>query len=153
MDRWRKKQSVLREQFGRWLGLMMLLSLVGCAAAEQPVYDDYTLAGDREAGRVALAAYGCHSCHTIPGVIGANSLVGPPLNGWAERAYIAGSLPNEPTHLIAWIQYPQAIEPGTAMPNLGVTEEDAANMSAYLYTLRRDETWYVGAVRFLGLAE
>lgn len=151
MERQQKKQQKILAQIGRWLALVILVCLTGCTAVEQPVYRDYELAGDIDAGRVALEVYGCHSCHTIPGVIGANSLVGPPLNGWAERAYIAGSLPNEPAHLIAWIRYPQAIEPGTAMPNLGVTEEDAVNMSAYLYTLRRDETWYVSAVQFLGL--
>jgi cytochrome c1 len=38
--------------------------------------------------------------------------------------------------LIRWIETPQAIEPGTAMPNLGVTEQRARDMAAYLYTLR-----------------
>ncbi len=152
MARWHKKQQLIRQQFGRWLGLLALFSLTGCAAIAE-TNETPVLNGDIEAGRVALVAYGCHSCHTIPGVVGANSLAGPPLTGWAERAYIAGALPNEPDHLVAWIRYPQAIEPGTAMPNLDVTEEDAVNMSAYLYTLRRDETWYVGAVRFLGLTD
>jgi cytochrome c2 len=68
--------------------------------------------------------------------VGAHSAVGPPLDRWAERHYIAGSLLNTPDNLIYWIRYPQAVEPGTAMPDLGVTEEDAAHMSAYLYTLR-----------------
>lgn len=80
--------------------------------------------------------YGCHTCHLIPGVPGANSLVGPPLTAWAERQFIAGALPNRPNELIAWLQDPQAIEPQTAMPNLGATEQAARDMSAYLYTLR-----------------
>lgn len=134
-----------------WLCLLLLLVLTGCTAIAEAVEQETIMTGDVEAGRVALATYGCHSCHTIPGVVGANSLVGPPLNGWAQRAYIAGSLPNEPEHLVSWIRYPQAIEPGTAMPNLGVTEEDAVNMSAYLYTLERDETWYDRVVGALGL--
>ncbi|MCE7990291.1 MAG: cytochrome C [Caldilinea sp. CFX5] len=106
-------------------------------------------AGNPAAGQVALQTYGCHSCHLIPGVTGANSLVGPPLIGWAERSYIAGSLPNEPAHLIAWIRFPQAIEPGNAMPNLGVTEEDARNMAAYLYTLHRNQRWYTAMTNLL----
>jgi cytochrome c1 len=61
--------------------------------------------------------------------------VGPPLDAWAEREFIAGSLPNEPDALIDWIVNPQAIEPGTAMPTLGVTPEEARDMAAYLYTL------------------
>jgi cytochrome c1 len=94
--------------------------------------------GDSVRGAIALRAYGCDACHTIPGIITANALVGPPLDAWAERQYIAGKLPNEPEYLIEWIRFPQAIEPGTVMPNLGVTEQDARDMGAYLYTLRRD---------------
>jgi cytochrome c2 len=44
-------------------------------------------------------------------------------------------LPNEPDNLIAWIVNPQRFEPGTAMPTLGITEEDATHIAAYLYTL------------------
>lgn len=144
-------RSALLQRLSQWVGLLLLLGLSGCTALAQGAAPEQPLAGDVEAGRVALVTYGCHACHTIPGVPGANSLVGPPLIGWAERAYIAGALPNQPNHLVAWIQYPQAIEPGTAMPNLGVTEEDAVNMSAYLYTLRRDASWYARTVRFFGL--
>jgi cytochrome c len=91
--------------------------------------------GDIEEGRQALINYGCVACHTIPGVRGADNHVGPPLTAWSRRVYIAGLMPNEPDALIAWIRDPQSIEPGTAMPNLGVTEVDARHMATYLYTL------------------
>ncbi|MEQ8673822.1 MAG: c-type cytochrome [Aggregatilineales bacterium] len=91
--------------------------------------------GDSERGQQLLYDYGCGSCHTIPGVPGANTYVGPPLNEWSQRHYIAGSLPNTPENLITWIQNPQQIEPGTAMPILGVNEQEARHMSAYLYSL------------------
>lgn len=48
---------------------------------------------------------------------------------------LAGRVPNTPQDMIAWIQDPQAIEPGTAMPNLRVDERSARDMAAYLYTL------------------
>jgi cytochrome c len=63
-------------------------------------------------------------------------MVGPPLTMFAQRAYIAGQLPNEPDNLIRWIQDPQTVEPGTAMPDLGVDTSTARDMAAYLYTLR-----------------
>lgn len=88
-----------------------------------------------ERGAAAMRRYGCGSCHVVPGVAGATGLVGPPLTGFAGRTYIAGLLPNEPEHLVRWIRAPQAIAPGTAMPNLGVTENEARDMAAYLYTL------------------
>jgi cytochrome c2 len=42
---------------------------------------------------------------------------------------------NTPAALAAWIVNPRAVEPGTAMPVLGVTFEQAGDMAAYLYTL------------------
>jgi len=90
---------------------------------------------DPARGKVALQQHACTGCHLIPGVVGANSLVGPPLKGMARRVYIAGSLPNTPENLIRWIHNPQQISPGSAMPDLGVTEQDARDIAAYLYTL------------------
>jgi len=134
-----------------WLALAALVALAGCKAlAQAPASEQPILTGDPAIGRVAFRTYGCHDCHVIPGVTGANSFVGPPLTAWAERGYIAGKLPNEPTYLVQWIRFPQAIEPGTAMPNLGVTEEDAIHMAAYLYTLHRQQTWYAGVMRVFG---
>lgn len=116
------------------LSLALLLTLGACLG--QPEASSIVPGGDVERGRLLMREYGCHTCHLIPGVPGADSLVGPPLTAWAERQYIAGALPNRPNELIAWLENPQAIEPGTAMPNLGATEQAARDMSAYLYTLR-----------------
>jgi cytochrome c2 len=91
--------------------------------------------GDAERGRQTLGDYGCHACHTIPGVPEADAMVGPPLTDWAQRRYIAGLLPNTPENLVKWLRYPQDVEPGTVMPNMDVTEQDARDMAAYLYTL------------------
>lgn len=93
--------------------------------------------GDPLVGQSLAGYWGCGSCHRIPGVSGANSLTGPPLDGFERRQYIAGSLINNAENLIAWIVNPQAIEPGTAMPNLGMSEEEARHIAAYLYTLTR----------------
>lgn len=51
--------------------------------------------------------------------------------------HIAGVLTNTPQHMIRWIQDPPAIDSATAMPNVGVTEEDARDIVASLciYTL------------------
>lgn len=83
-----------------------------------------------------MGAYGCGACHTIPGVPGARGLVGPSLSGFARRQSIAGQVANTGEFLVRWISVPQAIKPGTAMPNLGVSEARARDIAAYLYTLR-----------------
>jgi putative membrane protein len=87
-------------------------------------------------GRAAIAKYGCGSCHTIPGITGAEGLVGPPLGQIASRVYIAGVLPNDPDNMIRWIENPPGVDEKTAMPYMGVTPRDARDIAAYLYTLR-----------------
>ena len=114
----------------------MVCLLAGCQSNKTDNAPEYVVGGDPDKGQQVIAAYGCGSCHTIPGVPGADSTVGPPLTGWAGRLYIAGALPNRPDNLVRWLIDPQAIEPGTVMPNLLVTEQDARDMSAYLYSLR-----------------
>jgi cytochrome c2 len=92
--------------------------------------------GDPERGRGKILYYGCPSCHTIPGVMGANGLVGPSLKGLANRVYIAGVLPNNPDNLVRWIQHPKQVDEKTAMPDLNVTASDARDIAGYLYTLQ-----------------
>ena len=93
--------------------------------------------GDPARGPDLMRKYGCQTCHTIPGVAGADGLVGPPLAGIASRSYIGGVLPNAPDNMLRWIRDPKAIDPLTAMPNTGVTASDARHITAYLYTLRQ----------------
>ncbi len=92
--------------------------------------------GDPSRGKTELRDKGCGTCHTIPGVMGAHALVGPPLEHMASRSYVAGTLPNTPANLQRWIQHPQQVKPNNAMPEVGVSDEEARDISAYLYTLR-----------------
>lgn len=109
----------------------------GAAIARRTAVEAEALTGgDVEAGRAAVKTYGCDACHTIPGVVDARGLVGPPLTQIANRIYIGGVLTNTPDNLIKWIQNPPGVDPRTAMPNLGVHETEARNIAAYLYTLR-----------------
>lgn len=91
---------------------------------------------DADRGRVAIEQHACVTCHRIPGIVGPDSPVGPPLEGMAERAAIAGLLPNTPENLVRWLREPQQVHPASAMPDLGVDERDARDMAAYLATLR-----------------
>ena len=79
--------------------------------------------------------YGCASCHEIPGAA-VTGHVGPPLRGVQRRAYLAGGLPNTPAQMAELIRFPNRARPGTLMPNLRVSEPDARELTAFLYTLR-----------------
>lgn len=87
-------------------------------------------------GREALQRYGCVTCHTIPGVRGADALVGPSLARMGARVYVAGELPNTSANIIRWIQDPRGVSPTTAMPDTGVTAADARDIAAYLFSLQ-----------------
>ena len=116
--------------------------LVACGRAEVaqpfPVSGQYTrhISGDWHRGQADIEKYGCGSCHVIPGAVGARGLVGPPLTDWSQRTVIAGKLPNTEDNLVAWIKDPQSVWPGNDMPNLGVTDAEAHDIAAYLYTIR-----------------
>lgn len=88
--------------------------------------------GDAENGREAFVAYGCGACHRHSGVAVASGRVGPGLDDIADQRVIAGVLPNTPEMLADWIQSPQEHDPATGMPDLDVTDEDAADISAFL---------------------
>lgn len=96
---------------------------------------DLEVPGNAREGARLIELYGCGSCHRVPGVRGADGRVGPPLGGIAGRGYIAGSLVTTPANLARWIADPQGIEPGTAMPDLDLTQTEAQNVAAYLYSL------------------
>jgi cytochrome c1 len=92
--------------------------------------------GDPKRGPALIGYYGCASCHEIPGVRGADGLVGPSLRRIAVRSYIAGMLPNTSDNMMRWIRHPQEVDERTMMPEMNVTEEDARDIAAFLYTLR-----------------
>lgn len=91
--------------------------------------------GNPRLGREKISRYGCPACHEIPGIRTATGRVGPPLDHVAGRTFLAGEVPNTPENMIRWIQQPRAIEPNTAMPDMGVTDQDARDITAYLYSL------------------
>lgn len=88
--------------------------------------------GEQRSAPELMAQYGCPACHTIPHVPGAVGKVGPSLASLSTRSYLAGSLPNSPDHLEEWIMHPQHFQPGTAMPEMGVTQQDARRIADFL---------------------
>lgn len=83
-------------------------------------------------GKHALPQYACQSCHRIPGIAGGDVSVGPALDHYVTRQYIAGYLPNTPDNLALWLRATHRVKPLSAMPELGVSQQDAIDMAAYL---------------------
>jgi len=115
----------------------MLLALAGCSMPGASTGDAIRLSGgDPVRGAEAITHYGCGSCHTISPIQSARGLVGPPLDGIRNRVYVAGMLHNDAGNLTEWVHDPKAVNPKTAMPNLGVTMQEARDITAYLYSIR-----------------
>jgi putative membrane protein len=127
---------------GRGVALLLLVVWAGafttaCDSGAAAVSEAETLTGGNVArGKSAIGKYGCAACHTIPGIEGSQATVGPPLTSVANRGYLAGHISNSPDNMMKWIQHPQQIDPKNVMPEMGVTDQDARDITAYLYTLR-----------------
>ena len=111
----------------RWLSpLLCLWLLTGCSpSAEQ----------HRRHQAQALMASHCAACHRIPGIAVATGRVGPSLAHIGSQQIIAGYFANTPSLLARWIEHPQRLLPGNAMPEMGLSADDAALIVEYLYTL------------------
>lgn len=105
----------------------------GCAK-EEPV--SRVAGGDPERGRLLVQQYQCAACHFIPEVQGPNGDAGPSLESMGRLSYIAGSIPNQPENMIRFLQNPPAVKPGTLMPALGITDDEARHMAAFMYSLK-----------------
>ena len=115
---------------------MIGLASAGLAACVEKGPDGPEIIGaDPKHGLALIESHGCGACHVIPGVDWPRGQVGGPLKGFANRALIAGKLPNRPDVLVRWLRDPPALSPDTAMPATGLTEAQARDIAAYLYTL------------------
>lgn len=112
----------------------LLVAAAGACGDDTPRISDVP-GGDPRRGNELVSTYACGSCHRVPGVDGADGHSAPPLDHYARRAYVAGIMVNTPENLVRWIRAPQEVQPGNGMPNLGVSEQDARDIAAYLRTL------------------
>jgi cytochrome c oxidase assembly factor CtaG len=134
---WLRPSSRRVSQLARTAAIVAIVAaLASCVNDRDGKWAAEMTGGSPVRGKEAIRSYGCMSCHSIPGVKGATTMVGPPLAGIADRGYIAGVLSNTPQHMIEWLMNPPRIDSKTAMPNMNVTERDARDIAAYLYTLR-----------------
>jgi len=117
----------------RGLRLFPLTALALAACKPPPDQRHFLPLASAERGQAAMERVGCGSCHIIPGLGWPRGKVGPPLDGLAEQALIAGKLPNEPDVLAAYIRNAPALVPGSAMPAMPVSEGEARDIAAYLY--------------------
>jgi cytochrome c len=127
----------------RWALAGAAALLIGAAAVAGAVWQQQDRATSTAVamtgGNIARAPelirrYGCAGCHTIPGIPGGDGKVGGPLQDIRQRVYVGGVVTNSPDNLVRWIVSPQSFSPRTAMPATGITEAEARDVAAYLYS-------------------
>lgn len=112
------------------MAALVLIGLTACSSSGEHAVPG----GNADRGRANIASAGCGACHQIGGIRDAHGSVGPSLFNVANRSVIGGMLPNTPDNLTRWIEDAPSISPQTAMPNLGLSREQARDIAAYLYT-------------------
>lgn len=115
----------------------LVLACVSLTACDGPPDRTPTL-GDANAakGRQLVADKGCVACHTFPDVKWPRGGLGPSLWDFGRQGLIAGRLPNQPGVLMQFVRNAPALVPGTAMPAISMTDEEARDVTAYLFTLK-----------------
>jgi cytochrome c len=115
---------------------LFVICLCGCSAGGVDFARGQKMTGgDPEAGKQAIILHDCHSCHAIPGIEGDEHTQGPSLSGWATRKSILKQWPNTPENLENWIRHSEQLRPGTTMKLMSISEKDARDIAAYLYSL------------------
>ena len=116
--------------------LVGAIFLTGCLGGKTLPFYPAATGGDVQSGKALIVEYRCGACHEIPGIRNAHGQFGPPLDYFGSTTYIAGVIPNNPENLVHWIQSPTSIKPKTTMPVLGLSEQQARDVAAYLETLQ-----------------
>jgi L-cysteine S-thiosulfotransferase len=112
--------------------VLMALALAACSGAGE-TRTRAVPSGDPERGLRIMNEVGCGSCHDVPGLDWPQGQVGPPLSGLGGRALIGSGLPNRPETLIPYLMNAPVADPGSAMPPMPISEEEARDIAAYLY--------------------
>jgi L-cysteine S-thiosulfotransferase len=119
----------------RWRAIVATSLVCACACADKTETPRHIAGADPARGYAVVERVGCAACHALPDVAWPKGSVGGPLAGFATRPLIAGRLPNQPDVLVTWLRDAPSLSPQTGMPPMPITDAEARDVAAYLYTL------------------
>jgi cytochrome c1 len=130
-------RSGARERRAGPAGQWLVLACAGLVACDGPPDRTPTLGdADTARGRQLVVEKGCTACHTFPDIEWPRGGLGPSLENFGHQGLIAGRLPNQPGVLMSFVRNAPAWVPGTAMPTVPMTDQEARDVTAYLLELR-----------------
>ena len=108
------------------------------------------VAGDAARGLERFQERGCLGCHTTEREV--DRVVGYDADGYEIREKVTERLGDgfaadlsrigekaDATYLYHWVRDPKQLDPRSVMPNLRLSEQEAADIAAYLMTLKSDD--------------
>ncbi len=118
--------------------------------SDQPKYPAPPVQGDPENGKKLVGQVGCMACHVIDEKL---MDIKPPatlkqyMDEWQYRRLrsqgpqlVGIGSKSDVNWIYAWIKNPKQYNPRTKMPNLRLSDQEAADIAAYLATLHNDKT-------------
>jgi len=114
-------------------GGLAVAMLTACKEVPGPRY--VRGGADADKGLALIKETACGACHEIPGVDWPKGRTGPSLVGYDDIGLIAGAVPNTSENLASFIRNAPEVKPGSTMPPMPVTQEQARDIAAYLYSL------------------
>jgi len=121
----------------RRLSWWLLTAALGLVACDGPPDRTPTLGDVRlQEGRRLVSAKGCVACHAFPDVAWPRGGLGPALDNFGHQGLIAGQLPNQPGVLMQFVRNAPSLVPGTAMPAIPMSDQEARDVTAYLLQLK-----------------
>ena len=125
------------------LSFLLLTLALACNRAEKPATTsaapppEAAINGDPVRGAALIPQYACNACHIVPNTTGPQGSLAPSLAGLASRPTISnGAAPNTPSNLRKFIQNPSSVNPQSAMPPIGLPDNDANDITVFLLTLK-----------------
>lgn len=116
--------------------LALVALLGGCKPPPEERYAAESGAAAR--GLAAMKRAGCGACHRIKGVDWPKGRLGPSLIDYDDAGVIAGTLPNTPANLAAFVRNAPAAKPGSTMPPMPLTPAEARDIATYLLGTKHD---------------
>ena len=134
------RAGVFRGQCSEFCGLQHAHMAIAVVAESQRSFRRWLASNARPAtsapGAQTFLGAGCGDCHRIRGT-SARGDVGPDLTHLGQRATLAAlTLANTPANLERWIRHPQAVKPGSRMPDVRLSNAQWAAIDSYLRSLR-----------------
>ena len=112
---------------------MMPFVLLVSACEPPPGQRQMVPTADPDNGRRVIQRLGCGACHRIDGIGWPQGVLAPRISAMQDRGLIAGRLPNNPETLARFVRDAPSLVPGTPMPAMPMSEQEARDVAAYLY--------------------